>query len=86
MTIYQIYLSDKQGKIIFSKTLAAEDETKAIEKAKVGSVIKELGLARDGVNFFIGVAGHLYEGKMFAGPLAKTPELTADEKKDVQQV
>jgi hypothetical protein len=76
--VYQIVLA-VADKMIFNKSVIAYTESEAIEKVKVGSVIKELGYKREDVDFFIKIVGHLYEGETFATALAKTPILTTDE-------
>lgn len=79
--VYQICLCEKTTDKIFLNTCTvAYSEQEAIEKTKVGSVIKELGLRREDVDFYIKIVGHLYEGKTFAEAIAKTPELTTAEK------
>jgi len=79
--IYHLWLAIKAtGKIIYEATVIAYSSGEAIEKCKIGSVIKELKLRRDDVDFFIRIAGHLYEGDTFAVPLAQIPELTEGEK------
>ena len=78
--VYQIYLTDKSGKILLDKKTIAFNESEAIKKVKVGGTLKELKLTRDKVDFFIRVAGHLYEGETFAEPLSEVMTLTTDEK------
>lgn len=78
--VYQISLAEKStDKIIISVSVIAYSEEEAIEKVKIGSIIKELGLKREAVDFYIKIVGHLYEGETFAVPLSKTPELTTAE-------
>ena len=78
-SVYQIYLTKKDGKILLDRKVIGFNESEAIKKAKVGGVIKELGLTRDKVDFFIKIIGHLYEGT-FDVPLSEIAILTAEEK------
>jgi hypothetical protein len=80
-SVYQILLAEKAtDKVLLSTSVIDYSESAAIEKIKVGSIIKELGLKREDVDFYIKIVGHLYEGKTFAEAIAKTPELTTAEK------
>ncbi|MDD5510856.1 MAG: hypothetical protein PHI12_08600 [Dehalococcoidales bacterium] len=80
-SVFQITLSEKAtDKILFSADVIDYSESAVIEKVKVGSIIKELGLKREDVDFYIKIVGHLYEGETFAEALSKKPELTAEEK------
>ena len=80
-SIYQIMLSEKAtDKILLNTEVIDYSESEAIEKTKVGSIIKELGFKRDDVDFYIKIVGHLYEGETFTEAIAKTPELTVAEK------
>jgi len=80
MNVFQIVLGSKTGQILYKTQIIAESESDAIEKTKIGSIILELGLKREDVDFYISIVGVLYEGKTFAEPLSKTPILTTDEK------
>lgn len=83
-SVYQIYLLENAvDKIILDAKIVAYSESEAIEKAKVGSIIKELRLNRKDVDFYIKIVGHLYEGKAFAEVLSKTQVLTVAEKENV---
>ncbi len=83
-SVYQIYLTRKTTDEIFlSTSIIAWNESKAIEKVKIGSIVKELGLKRSDVDFYISPIGQIYEGDTFGEVLAKTPVLTADEKANI---
>lgn len=79
-SLYQICITEKvTDKILYSNTLSAWNETEAIQKTKIGSVIHDKGLTRNDVDFFIRSVGILYEGDTFAESLAETPALTSNE-------
>ncbi len=79
-SVYQIYLSRKStDEVLLDVPVIAYSEPEAIEKAKVGSVIENLGLTRDDVDFYIRIVGVLYEGKTFADAIAKTPPITTSD-------
>ncbi len=80
-SVFQITLTWKPtDRVLLSTQVIAYSESEAIEKVKVGSIINEFGLKREDVDFYIRASGILYEGDTFAAALAKTPELTTDEK------
>lgn len=87
--IYQIYLVNKQTDIIlFDKQLVAYNETEVLDRIKVGAVLKELGLTMSDVDLYIRLVGMLYgpsiyESPMYAEVIAKTSELTDDEKTNI---
>lgn len=79
-SVFQIYITEKTtNKVLLDTLIIAYSESEAIEGVKVGSVIKELGLERADVDFYIKITGDLYEGKTFAKSIDKTPILTNEE-------
>ena len=83
-SLYQICLTEKAtDKVLLNTTVVAYSESESIEKMKVGSIAKELGLKRADFDLYIRVAGCLYEGETFAEAVTKTPILTANEKASI---
>lgn len=79
-SLFQICITEKAtDKILYSNILSAWNETEAIQKTKIGSVIQDKGLTRNDVDFYIRGVGMLYEGTAFAEILAETPALTPNE-------
>ncbi len=83
-SVYKVVLAEKAtDKILIDTTVIAWRESEAIEKVKIGSIVKELGLKRSDVDFYISPIGQIYEGDTFGEVLAKTPVLTVDEKANI---
>lgn len=79
-SVFNIVISKKAtDKFILEVPVVAFSESEAIRKVKVGSVLQELGLTRNDVDFFIKITGNIYEGKTFSSVLSETPTLTASE-------
>jgi len=85
-SLYQIFVTTND-KVILDAKVIAFDLTEAVEKVKIGSVLKELGVAAKDIELYIGTVGFPYQAEHgFPVAITKTPELTADEKAKIETI